>query len=63
MREYVRLSRQVKELHHQQCEEVNDLKTALIQLKINVGILTDEMESEAKARNEGMSDVFDEIDW
>ena len=62
-REYARLAKQVKLFKTEQNEELKELKMALIQLRINVGILTDEMESEAKTRNQDLNDVFDEIDW
>ena len=62
-REYARLSKQVKLTKTEQNEELRDIRTALIQLRINVGILTDEMENEAKTRNDDLGEVFDEIDW
>merc|ERR1712106_128781 len=61
-REYARLSKQVKLTKTEQNEEMRDIRTALIQLRINVGILTDEMENEAKTRNDDLGEVFDEID-
>merc|ERR1719228_144056 len=61
-REYARLAKQVKQFKSEQNEEMKDVRLGLIQLRINVGILTDEMESEAKTRNQDLNDVFDEID-